>query len=122
MTITLSNVVGLKEGKHGFHIHANGDCKDPGSHFNPSEVWKNYIPYENHFRKKFVFIFKIQSFNLLQTLQKDHGFIFSTDSDYHSGDFGNIVVDGNSFSEQSFTVSSDIAGIFPDNENNVSKR
>ena len=47
---------------------------------------------------------------------------FSTDRDYHSGDFGNIVVDGNSFSEQSFTVSSDIAGIFTDNENNVSKR
>ena len=76
----------------------------------------------NFLSQKFVFIFKIQSFNLLQTLQKDHGFIFSTDSDYHSGDFGNIVVDGNSFSEQSFTVSSDIAGIFADNENNVSER
>ena len=71
--------------------------------------------------QKFVLIIKIQSFNLLQTLQKDHGFIFSTDRDYHSGDFGNIVVNGHSFSEQSFTVSSDIAGIFPDNENNVSK-
>ena len=38
MTITVTNVSGLKEGNHGFHIHGNGTCKDPGSHFNPSKV------------------------------------------------------------------------------------
>ena len=38
LTITVANVQGLKDGKHGFHIHANGDCKDPGPHFNPKMV------------------------------------------------------------------------------------
>jgi len=35
LTIKVNDVDGLTEGKHGFHIHANGDCKDPGSHYNP---------------------------------------------------------------------------------------
>lgn len=38
LKITVANVVGLKNGKHGFHIHKNENCKDPGSHYNPSEV------------------------------------------------------------------------------------
>ena len=41
LTIKVNDVVGLTEGKHGFHIHANGDCKDPGSHYNPKGV-RNY--------------------------------------------------------------------------------
>ena len=38
LSITVYDVIGLQEGKHGFHIHTNGNCKDPGAHFNPSEV------------------------------------------------------------------------------------
>ena len=38
LNLTVSNVVGLKDGNHGFHIHNNGDCKDPGPHFNPEGV------------------------------------------------------------------------------------
>ena len=38
LTITVTNVTGLTEGNHGFHIHGNGNCKDPGSHFNPAKV------------------------------------------------------------------------------------
>ena len=38
LNITVTNVSGLEEGNHGFHIHGNGTCKDPGSHFNPSKV------------------------------------------------------------------------------------
>ena len=54
-------VTGLKEGKHGFHIHQFGDysngCVSAGSHFNPSG--------------------------------KDHG--GPGDDTRHAGDLGNIV-------------------------------
>jgi superoxide dismutase, Cu-Zn family len=35
------DIIGLKPGKHGFHIHDKGDCSDPkansaGAHFNPT--------------------------------------------------------------------------------------
>jgi Cu-Zn family superoxide dismutase len=33
----VGDLAGLKPGKHGFHIHENGDCAKPGGHFNP---WK----------------------------------------------------------------------------------
>lgn len=36
-------MVGLKQGKHGFHIHANGDCKDPGPHYNPKMQKHGFI-------------------------------------------------------------------------------
>ena len=36
------NLTGLAPGKHGFHVHANGDlsqgCKGAGGHFNPYNV------------------------------------------------------------------------------------
>ena len=37
----IANVTGLSEGRHGFHIHENGDCSAPdassaGGHFNPT--------------------------------------------------------------------------------------
>ena len=39
-TLVTGEVTGLKEGKHGFHIHVFGDysngCVSAGSHFNPS--------------------------------------------------------------------------------------
>ena len=38
LTVTAENVHGMSVGKHGFHIHANGDCTDPGPHFNPEQV------------------------------------------------------------------------------------
>ena len=36
--INVKGLEGLKSGLHGFHIHANDNCKDPGSHFNPKMV------------------------------------------------------------------------------------
>ena len=46
LNLTVSDVVGLKDGKHGFHIHNNSDCKDPGPHFNPEGVSKRvFIQY-----------------------------------------------------------------------------
>ena len=38
MSLNVRGIEGLKTGFHGFHIHENGDCADPGSHFNPMEV------------------------------------------------------------------------------------
>ena len=38
LSIQVTGLRGLKSGKHGFHIHENGDCRDPGSHFNPEMV------------------------------------------------------------------------------------
>jgi len=43
LTITVTNVTGLKVGNHGFHIHGNGNCKDPGSHFNPAKKDHGFI-------------------------------------------------------------------------------
>lgn len=31
-----ATVGGLARGAHAFHIHENGDCADPGGHFNPA--------------------------------------------------------------------------------------
>ena len=36
--LNVRGVSGLQTGFHGFHIHENGDCTDPGSHFNPMMV------------------------------------------------------------------------------------
>lgn len=57
----VADLTGLSEGRHGFHIHENGDCSAPdatsaGGHFNP----------EN----------------------SRHG--APTDSEHHAGDLGNI--------------------------------
>ena len=38
LSINVRGIEGLKTGFHGFHIHENGDCSDPGSHFNPEGV------------------------------------------------------------------------------------
>ena len=38
LSIQVTALHGLKSGKHGFHIHENGDCSDPGAHFNPEMV------------------------------------------------------------------------------------
>ena len=46
LTVKVSDLVGLSVGKHGFHIHSKGNCKDPGPHFNPHEVGK-YCGYLN---------------------------------------------------------------------------
>ena len=39
LSIQVTGLKGLKSGKHGFHIHENGDCTNPGSHFNPEMVF-----------------------------------------------------------------------------------
>ena len=41
--LNVLGVSGLQTGFHGFHIHENGDCTDPGSHFNPMMVCLNEI-------------------------------------------------------------------------------
>lgn len=60
-TVVTGEVVGLKEGNHGFHIHEFGDysngCVSAGSHFNPKG--------------------------------KEHG--GPDDENRHAGDLGNIV-------------------------------
>ena len=38
LSIQVTDLKGLKSGKHGFHIHENGDCRNPGAHFNPEMV------------------------------------------------------------------------------------
>ena len=62
-------VMGLEEGKHGFHIHANpitnNDCKSGGGHYNPEG--------------------------------KNHG--GPTDTDRHVGDLGNIVANKDGVAE-----------------------
>ena len=59
---------------------------------------------------------------MILSLQKDHGFIFSTDRDFHIGDFGNINIKEDSVLDKTFSVPSEIAGIFSENKNNVSLR
>ena len=59
---------------------------------------------------------------MILSLQKDHGFIFSTDRDFHIGDFGNIAIEKNSALNKTLTVSSELAGIFSENDNNVGLR
>lgn len=60
------NVAGVPPGKHGFHIHENGDCSDmgkaAGGHYNPD--------------------------NVMHGLATKDGL-----SHAHAGDFGNIEVD-----------------------------
>ena len=41
--LNVRGVSGLQTGFHGFHIHENGDCADPGSHFNPMMVCAKYV-------------------------------------------------------------------------------
>ena len=41
--VTISGIHGLKAGKHGFHIHENGDCTDPGPHYNPQMLKHGFI-------------------------------------------------------------------------------
>ena len=40
--IIMGKIMGLKPGKHGFHVHEKGDlsngCTSTGSHFNPMNV------------------------------------------------------------------------------------
>merc|ERR1712126_535025 len=45
-SIQVTGLHGLKSGKHGFHIHENGDCSDPGAHFNP-EMKKHGTLYDS---------------------------------------------------------------------------
>jgi len=42
LSINVRGIEGLKAGFHGFHIHENGDCSDPGSHFNPEGMKHGY--------------------------------------------------------------------------------
>ena len=53
LNLTVSNVVGLKDGKHGFHIHSNSECKDPGPHFNPEGVGR-HICIEYFFSRRYL--------------------------------------------------------------------
>ena len=41
--LNVRGIEGLETGFHGFHIHENGDCSDPGSHFNPMMVFQNKL-------------------------------------------------------------------------------
>ncbi len=73
----VAHVTGLLAGKHGLHIHENGDCSSPkgqdaGGHFNPH--------------------------------QSEHGGPDS--SDHHAGDLGNIEADGSGVAHLEMTVDS----------------
>ena len=48
LSIQVTGLKGLKSGKHGFHIHENGDCRNPGAHFNPEMVI--------YFKKTYIFL------------------------------------------------------------------
>jgi Cu-Zn family superoxide dismutase len=50
--VVVVNLIGLTEGKHGFHIHEYGDCSRPdgtpaGGHFNPYQE-KHGAPSDRH--------------------------------------------------------------------------
>ena len=61
LNLNVSNVVGLTDGKHGFHIHSNSECKDPGPHFNPEGV-SRHICIE-YFLSKANFIYYLMHLN-----------------------------------------------------------
>ena len=73
------NLSGLTAGKHGFHVHENGDlsnsCKGAGGHFNPLKV----------------FFHKEIEKQIMKTIQKNHSGPTSTER--HVGDLGNVVAD-----------------------------
>jgi superoxide dismutase, Cu-Zn family len=69
----VANVTGLTPGKHGFHVHAKGDCSAPdassaGGHFNPANT--------------------------------KHG--GPKDAERHAGDFGNITADASGTAKADF--------------------
>ena len=71
----VAHVAGLLAGRHGLHIHQNGDCsspetQEPGEHFNP--------------------------------LRSKHG--GPTSSEHHVGDLGNIEADGSGVAHLEMTV------------------
>ena len=58
-------------------------------------------------------------FYFLTKFQKDHGYIFDTDRDYHSGDFGNLDIEDDVPFSKTYSVNGSIVGIFDESQNKV---
>lgn len=52
-------------------------------------------------------------------LSKDHGYIFDTDRDYHSGDFGNLDIEDDVPFSKTYSVNGSIVGIFDESQNKI---
>ena len=108
-------VSGLQTGFHGFHIHENGDCTNPGSHFNPMMVCAKCI----RNKKSSQIDNLVCHTNMKCFLQKKHGFIRETDRDYHIGDFGNLPIIEGIVVDEEIVVPPEIAGLFEESDNQV---
>lgn len=89
----MADINGLKPGKHGIHIHENGDCSAPdgksaGGHWNPTN--------------------------------QPHG-KWGSEAGYHKGDIGNITADADGHATMTFTTNEWCIGCSDETKNIVDK-